>query len=84
MNCSSELKGVSPPKFLINPGESLDLENVFSVFKTVQNLTDSPEAVTLATQLTIKEFAEDGVKTDIRTFSLHFIISKFKELKASK
>lgn len=35
---------------------------MFEVFKAVQNLTDSSDAVTLATYLTIIEFANDGVK----------------------
>ena len=38
------------------------MDNVFAVFKIVQNLTTTPEAVTLATKLTIVEFARDGVK----------------------
>ena len=38
------------------------LENVFAVFKCVQRLTDNPDAVILATYLTIGDFSNDGVK----------------------
>jgi hypothetical protein len=59
---SSERKNIVPPVFQIIKGQKLDLENVFSVFKLVQNLTDSAEAVELATFLTIEEFFNDGIK----------------------
>ncbi|CAG5091563.1 Oidioi.mRNA.OKI2018_I69.PAR.g13135.t1.cds [Oikopleura dioica] len=58
----AELKGCRPPDFQIKEGEAIDLENVFDVFKAVQELTDSAEAVELAAFLTAREFAEDGVK----------------------
>ena len=40
----------------------IDIDEVFDAFKYIQALTDTQDAVTLATYLTLKEFSEENVK----------------------
>ena len=47
---------------LIRAGEKGTFDDPFRMFAIIQGITDSPEAVGLATKATVEEFAEDGVR----------------------
>ena len=47
---------------LIRSGEKGTFDDPFRMFGIIQGITDSPEAVGLATRATVQEFAEDGVR----------------------
>ena len=53
------MKGVPVPSIDL---DNLTIDEVFDAFKHIQALTDTQDAVTLATYLTLKEFSEENVK----------------------
>ena len=55
----AKLKGCPIPDIDL---DQLTIEQVFDAFREIQKLTDTKEAVTLATYLTLGEFASDNVK----------------------
>jgi len=55
----ARLKGCPVPDIDL---DQLTIDQVFDAFRQIQKLTDTKEAVTLATYLTLGEFAADNVK----------------------
>jgi hypothetical protein len=47
---------------LLLAGEKATFDDPFRMFRVIQGITDSPEAVAIATQRTVAEFAADGVR----------------------